>query len=96
MHVMYNIAFTARDVAAKISTFLDADCLKNQVMAKILNQVTGKGFQLSNYLLQLSPSVGASPVVSIAPLLTLALPCRVLSPCSAVCYPHVVPCIIPM
>jgi len=39
MHVMYNGAFTATDVASKISTFLRAIYLKYQVTAKLLHQI---------------------------------------------------------
>jgi len=39
MHVMYNIAFTATDVAYKIWNFLKANYLKWQVKEKFLNQV---------------------------------------------------------
>jgi len=48
---MYNIAFTAKDVAYKILTFLKAICLKYQVMEKLLNQVINKDFQVSNYVI---------------------------------------------
>jgi len=48
MHVMYNIAFTATDVASKILTFLKANYVKYQAMEKLLNQVISKSFQVSN------------------------------------------------
>jgi len=56
MHVMYNTAFTATNVASKILTFLKAKYLKYQVVAKLLiNQVISEGFQVSDYLREPSP-----------------------------------------
>jgi len=46
MHAMYNIAFTATDVSSKVRTFLNALYWKYQVVAKLLNQVISKDFQL--------------------------------------------------
>jgi len=46
--VLHNFMHTATDVASKILTFLKANYLKYQVMTKLLNQVTSKGFQESN------------------------------------------------
>jgi len=43
---MYNIAFAATDVTCEILTFLKVNFLKYQVMAKLLNQVISKGFQV--------------------------------------------------
>ena len=40
MHIMYNIAFRATGVVPNIFTFLKANCLKYQVMAKLLNPFT--------------------------------------------------------
>jgi len=60
MHVMYSIVFTAADVASKILTFPKANYLKYQVMAKLLNQVIGKCFQVSNYLITTIPKEMAS------------------------------------
>jgi len=42
---MYNIAFTATDVASKILIFLKANYLKYQVTAKLLKKVS-KGLQV--------------------------------------------------
>jgi len=50
MHVMYNIVFTATDLPSKVFTFLNANYLKYQVMAKLPNQVISKGLHASNYL----------------------------------------------
>jgi len=46
MHVMYNIAFTATDVASKILAFLKANYLKHQVTAKLHNQAISKDVQV--------------------------------------------------
>jgi len=46
MHAMHNVIFVITDVAFKILTFLKANYLKYQVIAKLLNNVTSKG--LSN------------------------------------------------
>jgi len=43
---MHNAEFTATDVASKIWTFLKTNHLKYQVMAKLLDQVISKGFQV--------------------------------------------------
>ena len=48
IHVMYNITFTATDVASKILIFLKGNYLKYQVMAKLINQVISKGFPETN------------------------------------------------
>jgi len=50
MHFVYNITFTATDVASKISTFLKANYSKYQVMAKLLGQLISQGFQVITYL----------------------------------------------
>jgi len=55
-HVMYNIAFVATDVASKTLTFLKTSYLMHHVMANLLNQVISEGFQVSNYLLEPSPT----------------------------------------
>jgi len=39
IHVMYNIVFTATDVASKVSAFSKEIFLKYQVMAQQLNEV---------------------------------------------------------
>jgi len=49
MHVMYNTAFTATDVASKTLNFLKTNYLKYQVLAKPLHQVMSKGFQVSHW-----------------------------------------------
>jgi len=41
---MYNISFIATDMASVILTFLKANYLKYQAMAKLLNQGISKGF----------------------------------------------------
>jgi len=46
--VGYNIVFTATDVASKILSFLKANYLKYQVMAKLHNQVISEYFQVSS------------------------------------------------
>jgi len=51
MHVMYNTMFTATDVASKILKFLKANYMKYHVMAKLLNQVISKGFQVSSQVI---------------------------------------------
>ena len=45
MHVMYNVAFTATDVASKVLVFLKANYLKYQITAKLLHQAMSKGFK---------------------------------------------------
>jgi len=43
--------FTATDVASKILKFLKANYMKYHVMAKLLNQVISKGFQVSSQVI---------------------------------------------
>jgi len=51
MHVMYNIAFTATEVASKILIFLKGNYLNYQVIANLLNQVISKDVKVSNYVI---------------------------------------------
>jgi len=68
MYVMYDIALTATDAVFKILTFLKATYLKCKVMAKLLNQMIIKGFQVSNYLFEPIPIC-----IHMPPLLQYAL-----------------------
>jgi len=54
MYVLY-IAFAATGMTSNVLTFLQANYLKYQVTAKLLNQVISKGFQVINCLLETQP-----------------------------------------
>jgi len=58
MYIMYNIAFQATDMASKLWTFLKASYLKNQVMAKLPNQVISKSVHVSHKVItHLNPTL---------------------------------------
>jgi len=58
MYVMYNTAFQATDMASKLWTFLKANYMKNQVMAKLPNQVISKSVHISHKVItHLNPTL---------------------------------------